>query len=89
MHPSGKPLFRNLYGGHKIEPQKRQIGKVIPGQFLAIKVGVDQSESLEARLGGSEPFKAGDYDLPPISADYVTDLSLSAYEDAYLPLYIA
>lgn len=89
MHPSGEPLFRHLYGGHKIESQKRQIGKVVSRQFLAVQVGVDQSESLEAGLGRPEPFKAGNYDLPPVSADYVTDRALSAYEDAYLPLYIA
>jgi hypothetical protein len=89
VHPPGKSPFGNLYGGHKIEPQKGKIGQVVSGQGFPIEVGMDQPKSLETRFGGPETLKAGNQYLFPVSTDHIRNITRSADKNTYLPLYVA
>jgi hypothetical protein len=75
-----------FYGADQVEPEKRQVGEVVPGKLFSVQVGVDQPETLEAGGGRPEAVKAWDHYLSVIADDDVIYLAVAADERPYLPV---
>jgi len=73
-----------LYGADQVEPEKRQVGKVVMCKLFSVQVGVDQAEPLEPDGGRSEADKIWDHYLPVIADDDVIYPAVAADERSYL-----
>ena len=51
VHHTGESVLSYLDGRNHVEPQEREVGQVIPGQSLSVKVGMDETQALQTRGG--------------------------------------
>jgi hypothetical protein len=69
---------------HQIEPEQREVGEVVLGQFFAAQVCVDGAQAAEAVGGDARPLQVGPLDAAGIADDDILDVALAVNERADL-----
>jgi len=72
---AGETVGEGLHGGDHVEAQEGQVREIVVGKLLAVEMGMDQAQSLEAHRGGAEAVEIGDDDPLVIAHDDIGDLA--------------
>ena len=83
QHP-GQAVFLHPDGRHHVEPQQGEVGEIVPGERLALEVGVHQAQATQAHLAGTRAAHVGELELVRVADDHRLDVSLAVEEHADL-----
>ena len=83
-HDPGKSVVERFDGGHRVEPKKREIREIVPGQRLLRKMRVQTAKAAKATFGDPEAFQIGEDDLLGATNNDPLDLTFPVHENTDL-----
>ena len=89
MDLPGQAVVPHLDGGHRVEPQQRQVGVVVAGERLAAQVGVHEPQAAQAVRAGAGAADVGQGELAGVADHHRLHVALAVEEHADLPVRLA
>ena len=81
---AGKAVLLDLEGGHRVEPQQREVGVVVAGERLAAQVGVHEPQAAQAVGSGASAPDVGERELAGVADHDPLHVALAVEQHADL-----